>query len=153
MKIIPVIGSARGAKVDDADFEELSKYVWRLHYAGYAIRKKNSRCVYMHRFLMGFPKGKVDHRDMDPLNNQRDNLRTATNSQNCCNRLAGKRTAKITSKFKGVTWNKSRKLWRADICVHYKSITIGRFDSEVSAAIAYDKKAIELHGEFARTNF
>ena len=34
----------------------------------------------------------------------------------------------------------------------YKNICIGYFDKEVDAALAYNKKAIELHGEFANLN-
>lgn len=38
------------------------------------------------------------------------------------------------------------------IACNNKQFKIGRFETEISAAIAYDKKTPELHGEFARTN-
>jgi hypothetical protein len=53
-----------------------------------------------------------------------------------------------SSKYKGVSWDDSRKQWRASI-----PIFLGRFDSEIEAAKAYDKKAKELYGEFALLNF
>lgn len=56
-----------------------------------------------------------------------------------------------TSKFIGVSKDKTK--WSARIKYNKKSIRIGNFENEVEAAKAYDRKAIELYGELARTNF
>ena len=61
----------------------------------------------------------------------------------------------ITNKsgFRGVHFHKHNKRWRAQIGYNYKLITIGYYDTPEEAARAYDAKAKELRGEFARLNF
>ncbi len=49
----------------------------------YIAGKVEGRRVYLHRFLMGEPAGRViDHIDGDPLNNCRANLRVVTHAEN-----------------------------------------------------------------------
>lgn len=50
-------------------------------------------------------------------------------------------------------YNKDRKKFVSSIKHNYKTIALGRFDSEIDAAKAYDLKAKELFGEFAYLNF
>jgi group I intron endonuclease len=59
---------------------------------------------------------------------------------------------KDTSKYRGVTWNSRDKAWYAYIGKNYKSYYIGYFHNEIEAALAYNKKAIELFGENAKLN-
>ena len=65
---------------------------------------------------------------------------------------SAKRTGK-SSIFKGVVWYKITGKWRATIKIAQKDIHIGYFDTELEAAEAYDEKALELFGEFAKPNF
>lgn len=93
----------------------------------------------------------IDHINQNPEYNKPSNLRESTNCQNLHN--VGKPNVKCTSRYKGVSWNKNRKKWVSQIRYNYKKYYIGSFDDEVIAAKEYDKKAIELHGDFAVTNF
>ena len=105
----------------------------------------------MHREIMGRPKGlQVDHRNRKRLDNRRENLRTATNSQNQYNK--NKTKSKTSSIYKGVTYIKSTGKWRAQIMVSRKNIALGEYDEEIEAAKAYDEGAKKYHGEFARLN-
>lgn len=92
----------------------------------------------------------LDHANGDRLDNRRRNLREATSSQNAANSTSREGSS---SRFKGVTWDKSRDKWMAAIASGGASRTLGRFDKEEDAARAYDEAAREIHGAFARLNF
>ena len=94
----------------------------------------------------------VDHAFMDSSVNE--NLRLATSSQNNANRAKQKscRGKPTTSQFKGVSWFKRDKKWKATICVNKKYIHLGMYEDEKDAAIAYNKAALHYFGSFACLN-
>jgi hypothetical protein len=92
----------------------------------------------------------VDHKDGDRSNNHWLNLRWATRQQNRFNSRANK--TKKTSRYKGVAWQVARKKWIVSLCINGKRLTIGRFNDEREAAIAYNKAAIKHYGQFAYIN-
>ncbi len=150
---IPLGRTGLFALVSPEDAERLRGYRWS------ARKAKNGRMyaqvtISMHSFLMGKEVALVDHIDGDGLNNQRDNLRPATRSQNSQNR--GK-TRKNTSGFKGVTWCKQSQKWRAQIEIGggkvRKGLNLGLFENKADAARTYDSAAKLHFGEFARLNF
>ena len=142
-------------QVSDEDFDWLNSFNWHINSNGYAIRNyggHRSKQKYMHREILGLTKRSeiADHKDRNRLNNQRDNLRLATNSQNAANKnvLVSK-----TSIYRGVSLYRTGNQWDAFIKFECKHFFLGRFNNEYEAALAYDKKALELHGEFASLNF
>lgn len=144
--------------VDDQDAELVSRWKWQARqsrntwYAtrsGWSEGKKVS--VMMHCLILGVgPRVIVDHRNGDGLDNRRENLRIATNQENCFNRrpLPG-----TSSRFKGVDFYKRNGKWRARIKRDGRLRHVGNFDSEEDAARRYDQEARILFGDFARTNF
>ena len=92
----------------------------------------------------------VDHIDGNRLNNNYINLRWCSSQQNNMNRK--KISTNASSKFKGVTWDKSRNKWLVAIVYNYKRQHIGRFENEIDAAKAYNEKAKLIFGEFACFN-
>ena len=153
----------RVAIVEARDFERLSKWNWHYQHKhdheGYAarnirnVRGGNQSRVLMHRYIMGAePREEIDHINGNGLDNRRSNLRFSTHSQNLANMRRdpdGK-----SSQYKGVSLTERKaKPWRARIRYHYKGIHLGYFATEEEAARAYDKKAIELFGEFSHPNF
>ena len=148
------------ATVDSEDYAELNKSSWQcqINDGGklYGVRVENhngkKKKVYMHRQIMKCPVGLVvDHINGDSLLNTKENLRRATTQQNTFNRLSffG------ASKFKGVTWDRRTRKWRARISFRNKNRHIGyfSFECEEQAAEAYDERAFELYEEFAVLNF
>lgn len=77
------------------------------------------------------PTVQVDHIDRDPLNCRKANLRVATNALNHQNVVAHRGAR---SRFRGVTWDKTRNKWQARVKINYKTYMLGRFDSEEEAA-------------------
>lgn len=97
------------------------------------------------------PKLPIDHIDGDVTNNKISNLREATVQENCFNTVKRVSKDKATSKYKGVGLLESGKWIAYVIKKPYKYIE--KFNTEIEAALWYDKKAVELFGEFALTNF
>ena len=89
----------------------------------------------------------VDHIDGDKTNNVVSNLRWATRGEN---RINSKKKALCSSNFKGVRYNAKKNSYWASI---ENDIYLGYFKNEIDAAKAYDKKAKEMYGEYARLNF
>lgn len=157
MKRIPLYNGKGFTEVDKEDFDHLNQFTWSLATVGYAVRHDDGNTVYMHREIMelGFgDKRLVDHRNGDPLDNKRSNLRVCSKSQNQANQRAKKKLdGSSQSRYKGVSrrYSKSSKPWRCRIAFNGKSTT-RYFATEIEAAKEYNKLAIEVHGEYAYVN-
>lgn len=139
--------------VDDDMFEYLNQWKWSC-VKGYAMRSAMvdgaHKTIYMHTMVNCTPAGyQTDHINRDPLDNRKINLRTATKSQNGCNRDIASNN---TSGFKGVSWHKSNNAWRAIIKINGKAKHLGLYDNIIDAANAYNEYAKKLHGDFALLN-
>ena len=153
VKTIP-LGDGLYAYVDAADFEWLNQWTWRVH-GGYAARHETRNgkrsVVYMHREIARPPKGKVtDHINANKLDNTEANLRNITHQQNQQNR---RKQRGVSSIYKGVSYSKLARRWQACVDCGKERFYLGRFDTELEAARAYDRKAAEVFGPFARLNF
>ena len=145
---------------------ETGEFRWRIHRAGTAVagqiagntqrpnpryrrrrigvdyvEYKANRLAWL--YMTGeWPDGLVDHIDTDPMNNRWSNLRLATQAQNQWN--VGLRRNNTTGRT-GVTYDKRRNQWRAEVHIH-----IGRFATREEAYEAYRHAIRGLRGEFFR---
>jgi hypothetical protein len=127
---------------------------------GYAVitivRDGRKQTLAAHRVIMNAGAGDlIDHRDGDPLNNRKENLRRSDKRGNSHNTRSSKNTKR--GGYKGVFRGKNGKNWRAQIGVTdenglAKKIHLGCFDTPEDAARAYNERAVELFGEFAAPN-
>lgn len=153
MKHIPLTRD-KTAIVDDEDFPWLVQWNWYCNDSGYAVRNgqgsENANTIRMHREIMKATDEKmIDHINGDTLDNRKSNLRFATISQNLMNRA--KRKTKW--KYKGVTQRRTNSRFTARLTYQMKQYILGTYDTQEEAALAYDDKAKELFGEYARLNF
>jgi hypothetical protein len=149
------------ARIDKDDIEKVSGHAWhakwnqhtRSFYAAAWGRGENGMrrtTIWMHRLFLNAPNGiEVDHYSHDTLDNRRSNLRLAPDHHNSRNKNLQMNN---TSGFKGVYLDKEAGKWRVAINVGGKHMNLGRFLTAEEAGTAYDKAALELYGEFARTN-
>jgi hypothetical protein len=147
------------AVVDDEDFEWISAMgKWHAEKGPntwYAVKCLPTRhdpkrgTVRMHRLIMGSPLSEIDHWDGNGLHNWRSNLREATRTQNLSNALS----RGGSSRYKGVSWYKRDSGWYAQIKTEGKRKHLGRFQSDIEAALAYDDAARLIFGEYAALNF
>jgi hypothetical protein len=142
------------ALVSDQDWSRVRKFKWyavhmdKQWYAQAALPngRRNPPTILLHQFIRNGERH-VDHRNCNGLDNRRRNLRSASRSQNLCNR--GKTRAN-TSGFKGVTWSKEKQKWQAQIKFEGVYKMLGRFKSKRKAAQVYARAAKRIHKEFAR---
>ena len=158
MKKIPLNNNKGSALVSDDDFALVSQHKWsllkckRTSYATTCMKIDGTwRTVLMHRFILNVKKEQeVDHRNSIGLDNQRHNIRPCTRRQNHQNR---RKRLNCSSKWKGVTWDRCGSRWRVSInSKPGKNKFIGYYHDERAAAKAYNEVAVEVFGEFARTN-
>jgi hypothetical protein len=153
--------------IDDEDYEKLPKtkcnvkirrngYIY-FYYRKYSHSKfldgdKNCyECIFLHRFLCGIKyrdKEIVDHINGNTLDNRKCNLRICTNAENLRNQ---KRSKRNKTGYKGVSFDKNRKKYKACIRVNGIGIFLGRFNNPIVAYEAYCEASKKYHGEFGRT--
>lgn len=162
MKYINLNGKYSGenrAIIDDEDYEKVSKHSWQVlkrptkyknkkYVRSTFYFKNNQKTMLLHRFVLNAPNDlQVDHINGDTLDNRKENLRLCTHNQNQMNQKI-----QIRNKYgyKGIKTHGDK--WVARIGKDGKGIYIGIYGTKEEAAIAYNKKSIELFGEYANLN-
>lgn len=99
------------------------------------------RTIFIHQLIMGKHEGlEIDHINRNGLDNRECNLRIVTHQINQNNRSKEK-TA--TSKYYGVSYDNNRKCWQVGFSSMGKRKNIGRFKTEIEAAVAYNNFLIK----------
>lgn len=107
-KLIPLT-QGKFAKVDNEDFDRVKNINWR-YSNGYA---RSGKSTFMHRFILGVTGDiKIDHIFHDTIDNRKSQLRIASTLENNRNQKIRKG---YSSKYKGVSWKKSRNKWVSNI--------------------------------------
>jgi len=149
--------------LDDQDYEWTKRFIWKArkqghNYYAYTHGGPNSELrknviqssIALHRELLGLDfldKRQVDHINGNGLDNRRFNLRVCTALENTWNRHVKSKT----SKYKGI--HKKGKRWSARIKIGKSYKHLGYYNTDIEAALAYDKAATKYFKEFAKTNF
>ena len=118
-------------------------------YTRICVDYKEYRSARLAFFYMNgeWPRGKVDHRDLDKTNDRWNNLRHASTSQNGANTTL---RSDNKSGIKGVFYRRDLGKYRAAIQVNGKSIYLGLRNTKEEASALYAEAAKQHFGEFAR---
>ena len=137
--------------VDDNLYEKLIEYSWSLSQDNTARGSVNGKMVMLHRYVMNYDGNDlIDHINGNPLDNRRENLRIVTSQENMMNR---KSKSGSTSKYVGVSYDKTKKRWKSSI--KYLGQTYGSksFLKEIEAARYRDTLTKKYFGKHGRYNF
>ena len=135
--------------VDDEFWHELTLFNWWMN-GDYAYSTINKKMTSMHSFLLSKKHTMIDvidHINNNCLDNRMSNLRTATFALNAHNK---KKKEGCSSQYIGV--HKKGKRWQVMISNGNNRTYVGSFDTELEAAMEYNKKAKELYGDNANLN-
>lgn len=137
------------AIVDNDKWHDLTLCQWSYN-RGYAVSYKN-KATSMHRHVLNYDGPLVvDHINGNKLDNRVENLRAVTHSVNTHNRP---KKANCASKYVGVKKSSTGKhKWNAEMRYKESMMFLGNYESEKDAALAYNRKAIEIYGENCRLN-
>ena len=135
--------------VSDQDFEKVMRYKWSRASNRYFVTQLSRTppiSISVHRFILDAQPGQiVDHIDGNRRNNTRENLRICTPAENARN-SPGKYSQ--YSIYKGVTYDKRRNKYVAQITKDYKNIFLYTSTNELDCAFAYQVAAKLLFGQF-----
>jgi HNH endonuclease/AP2 domain len=117
---------------------------------GYTEVRIDNKLYLLHRLVYIYHYGElsdnIDHIDNNPRNNNIENLRKCSQSENTCNKRMQKNN---TSGYKGVSYCKRTEKWKCNITFNGMDIWLGRFSSREKAVEEIKKARISIHKEFA----
>ena len=153
-----VLTQGQSTKISKGDFDKVRPYKW------YAVKRRKGywacahsllpdgtkKNISLHRLLLEPDEDHVvDHINMNPLDNRRENIRIASRSQNQMNRRV---SSNNTTGYKGVSIDSRSGKFIASISVNCKFIRLGTFQTAEEAAKAYAEASRKYHGEYGRTH-
>lgn len=138
------------AMVSDDKWHECMKFRWSKNSNGYAQGAVKQQLIRLHRFITGAQEDElVHHQDNNKLNNTDENLKHVDHSTN---NHAKSKKKNATSNYHGVWYIKKGDKWGVEIAKDGHRYRLGTYKTEIEAAEAYNKKAIELYGDHAKLN-
>lgn len=147
-------------KIDREDLPKVEKYSWRVTQGTTGRRRvvtsirgpSGVKTLTLGRYLMKPPKGKqvYPRRFNEELDYRKSNLIVCTLSER--QRLLPKNRQIGSSNFRGVSYDKASRKWRASIEIDGRSVNLGLFKIEAEAALAYNRAARKHFGSIAYQN-
>jgi hypothetical protein len=155
LRLLPkklIVTHLPGVLVDEDDLPVTLDWAWAIKSTGYVfgmktIAPKKRIATYLHRLIMGYPDGLIDHINGDKLDNRRSNLRVADQTINQINRH--KVRSDSGTGIRGVTFMprlSAKHPWRAEIGYRGRHYHIGMFASADEAFVARREAELRIWG-------
>ena len=133
---------------DAEDWEKYKNHTWYANELNYAVTRIDKKLVKFHRLILNVTDStiEVDHKDRNPQNNLKSNLRICIHQQNSCNlSLHSNNTTRIT----GVCYYPIPQKYHAYITFQQKQYFLGSFDTLEEAKEVRRKYEKEWFKEFS----
>lgn len=135
--------------IDKEDINKIKNYTWYLHYDKASNSYRPRSCcqssnekIYLYWLLTEYNPVKtkcvVDHKNHNPLDNRKINLRIVTRQNNNRNTIA-----------KNFSWSKVMNKYEVTLTIDYKCLHLGFFDSMLQAHIYACDMRKKFFGEYA----
>lgn len=140
MKELILTNSDKVALINDEDYMFVILHsFWHCLPKGY-VRSNNGKNIYLHHFIaarMGLKDYvTIDHKNRNPFDNQRDNLKAATYSENLINT---KIRSDNSNGFRFIVWSSQKNKWQVEISREKFRKNLGFFETIEEAVNVRDK--------------
>src|SRR5574337_607839 len=140
------------AIIDTEDVEKCRPYKWHFA-AGYVCSSiTGGGYIRLQQLILGIKPSRLevgDHKNRNPWDNRKDNLRHCRQGENNCNKRVYKNNR---SGYRGIYWMPHINRYVAQIRKDGQLFHLGTFQDIGLAVIDYNKAATDIHGEFAQLN-
>jgi len=138
------------ATVDDEDYSMLMEHRWTYRNKEIITRTRTDQWTMAAMIMQPKRPLVVMHKNHNNFWNVRSNLVVISRSV----MIQITRQKRVTtSQYRGVCWMRKNNLWRAQVMVNRQNVFLGEYATELEAAIAYDRAALEVFGPNAVFNF
>lgn len=128
---------------DLEDYDKIKDICWNINYRNRTLGNLNNKTIQMSKFLTNTKASEiVDHINLNPRDNRRENLRIVTQSQNLMNTKGHGKMSKFG--LKGISWDKNSRKWLGLFIKDGKKIFYKK-DEDISTLINLKIEAEKEH--------
>lgn len=128
---------------DLEDYDKIKDVCWHVENDNGVVGVHENKLTLIHKIITNTSKEIiVDHININPSDNRKENLRIVTKSQNSMNKKGHGKMSKFG--LKGIVWHKKQKKWCGNLIKDYKYVYRNRFDS-IEEAIKFQIEAEKTH--------
>ena len=125
------------------DYDKIKDIVWYVNKSKRVVGRYNNRNIFIHKLITNTNFNQtIDHINLNPRDNRKENLRIVTQQQNAFNRRGHGKLSKFG--VKGVSWVKLSKKWVGLLSFNRKNVYSKYFDN-ISDAIVSQIEAEKIH--------
>jgi hypothetical protein len=131
---------------DLEDYDKIKEYCWRIANGRVVARElKIIKIIHLHQLVLENKNNslEIDHKDRNPLNNRKANLRIVNHQNNIMN---SSMQINNTSGFIGVGWFKRDCKWRSYIEINGNFKSLGYYNNKEHAIIARLQAELKYFG-------
>lgn len=135
-------------KISIEDYNKCKDICWYSNGNGYIRGNYNGKDILLHRYILGihnndfsYYKNVVDHKNRNPKDNRKENLKICSTKENNSNKSI---YSNSKSGVKGIYWNKKLHKWSVEIKIKDRRVYLGLFKNKEEAIKAQEEAYNEI---------